>query len=211
MTSDQAVPLDLIALASLSDAEIDTTDAPEVPLKGPIGVGKYYPFKSRNYDVRGVANWFVERAEKASIVPTKVWINKMVFFAYEKALRDFHVLLTPARAEAWNFGPVFREIYFNENKLDDSSRFTKFSIEGRKRVTVTEDFEGLDLSIFEQVFSDIGHFSASSLTHLSHEEGSPWDIIWRTGGQANPGMAIPPSIIAGRSTPKNSGKHTDEN
>ncbi len=196
MDERRTIAEDLICLANLPDEEIDLTSEPELMSFEGAAVGRYYPFKARGYDVRAIANWFIDRARVKKGEVQKVWINKLVFLAYQEALEGFRILLTPARAEAWKFGPVFREIYFN-TEGQEAEKFTKYSVDDRKKIEVSSDFEGLDIAIFEKVYQEFGGLGSADLTRLTHAKGSPWQIVWELGGEQNPGMVIPPSIIAG--------------
>ena len=209
MDERKIIAEDLLSLANLPDSEIDLTTEQELDTFGPASTGRYYPFMSRGYDVRAIANWFIDRAQSSKVDVKKVWINKLVYLAYQEALKGFQILLTPARVEAWKFGPVFREIYFNSDD-EAAQKFLKYDVKERKKMEVTSKFEGLDESIFEKVYQDFGALSASELTRLTHEESSPWHLVWMLGGEENPGMVIPPSIIAGSSALRKNGNSRNE-
>lgn len=189
---------DLIALAAMSDEEIDTSDIPERLVSRRSMTGRFYPFEQKERDVRAIANWFIDRGQVRNLESKKVWINKLVFIAYEKAIRDFKIVLTPARVEAWNFGPVFRELYFDFESALRDGHFSRFSFEGRKYVKADEEFSSLEISVLEAVWRQFGNCTSTELTRLTHKAGSAWDLVWNLGGNEKPGMAIEPALIAGR-------------
>jgi uncharacterized phage-associated protein len=200
MVTDGHVERDLLALMAIADNEIDTTDISETIRPSSAMIGKYSGLASRNYDVRAIANWCLRKAKLADLEPTNMWLNKLVYFIYEKALREFHVLLTPARVEAWDHGPVFREIYSNFLRRNSSGLFEYYNVRIRSRQVADEPFECVDVSIFEAVWEQYGHSSASALRNISHRNGSPWHSVWMSKGQANPGMEIDIGTILGRNT-----------
>ena len=198
MTADKNVWSDLVALAAMDDREIDLSDASETIDFTLPKRGIYDPLQRKEFDVRAIANWFVDRAKTKKREISKVWINKLVFLAYEKGIQDFGIVLTPARAEAWNYGPVFREVYFQYDDLKDIGYFQRFNVVGRKKIKVEAEFGPSDLSILEFVWDHFADFGAKRLTEITHAEGTPWQTVWDIGGEANPGMAITPAIIMGR-------------
>lgn len=187
---------DLWALANLRDDQIDTSDVPERIdfLNGTRG--RFFDLTARNYDVRAIANWCLERAESEGRSVTSMWLNKIVYFVHEVALREFRTLLTPARVEAWDHGPVFREIYFQFPKEAKAHKLLKFNRASRRREPASESFGSSDLAIFEKAWQRYGHFSASKLREISHRPGSPWSIVWESRGNA-PGAQIDVSTIIG--------------
>lgn len=200
MVTDQQVERDLLALMAMPDEEIDTADISETVRPTSAAVGRYSGLASRNYDVRAIANWCLRKAKIANVEPTNMWLNKLVYFIYEKALRDFHILLTPARVEAWDHGPVFREIYSSFLRRNPSGLFEYYNVRFRNRQIADEPFESVDISIFEAVWEQYGHRSASALRNISHSRGSPWHSVWMSKGHANPGMEIDIGTILGRNT-----------
>lgn len=202
MTADKFLT-DLIALAQLSDDEIDTSDAPETTSFAGAEIGKFSDIKFRGYDVRSIANWCISKAKRTGINPTNLWLNKLVFFIYEQALRDLNVLLTPARVEAWDYGPVFRELYLNYP--GDNEPYHRYNVQKRGRELAEDSFETEDLELFEKVWAELGNLTASQLTRLSHRPGTPWSTVWKEGGAINPGMVIDINVILGRNADQEDG------
>ena len=55
-----------------------------------------------------------------------------------------------------------------------------------------------ETSVFlENIFDYYSKFHPFKLSHLTHEKGGPWDIIWsQAEKRAVPGMIIPNELIA---------------
>lgn len=187
-------------LALLSDDEIDTTDIPEQlewrdPTRGRFTNQK---IAHRSYDVRALANWFLDQADALGANLTNMALNKLVYLAVERFLAERHVLLTPARIEAWDHGPVFRELYqaFSANgKHPIASRAKRFDVALRAMVEASEFFEPEDVAFLEEIMRRYGGRSAAQLRAISHVENGPWDSVWRYRGRSNPGMEITAPVI----------------
>src|SRR5690349_9248551 len=63
------------------------------------------------YDVRGVANFVLDRAAKSGVPVTNLSLNKIVYFLHQAFLENYKLPLVSAKIEAWEHGPVFRELY----------------------------------------------------------------------------------------------------
>ena len=191
---------ELERLALLRDDEIDVSDIPEALDWSKAQRGRFAPERivQRSYDVRAIANWFLEHAKAVKMTYSNMSLNKLVYFAFERSLVDRNVLLTPARIEAWAHGPVFRELYQAFQSASDgpiSGKATRFSVNERAMVEATEQFEQADEEFFETILLKYGRLSATRLRAISHAKDSPWDVVWHYRGQSNPGMEITPIII----------------
>lgn len=205
MASNGNSEFDFAALAALSDDEIDTSDIPvRDVLKNPV-VGKFSEIEYHGYDVRSIANWCIRRARETGTDASKLWLNKIVALIYERALVSAKTLLTPARMEAWEFGPVFREIYLQYPSENDGY-FYRFNVRTRSKEIAIDPFSKDDLDIFEEVWRQYGHLSGSALTTITHRVGTPWRSVWDRGGSVNPGMLIDIETILGRNDGRTHGK-----
>ena len=125
-------------------------------------------------------------------------LNKLVFFAYERALVQKGVVLTNAKIEAWEHGPVFREIYQAFKKFDDkpiASRVSFFSPQTGEVELSKVDLAEEDAALLRDALRPLIPKSASRLRELSHVEGGAWHQVWAYDGHANPGMEITPDVI----------------
>jgi uncharacterized phage-associated protein len=150
------------------------------------------------HSVRGIANWILDYAESVGFRHTNMGVNKLTFFALEAFLLARKELLTDAKIEAWEHGPVFRELYQSFKSYGNGY------IDGRARYfdPKTEDFRLaiLDLSTEEEAFLKEKLFplirlNASELRALSHRKDSAWYQVWWYEGHANPGMEITPQLL----------------
>jgi uncharacterized phage-associated protein len=149
-------------------------------------------------DVRAIANEVLRRAGELDIEVTNMAINKIVYFVHCDFMLEAGDPLVGAKIEAWQHGPVFRELYY-EFKIWEDRPIKAMA----KRVSPeTGEFEEADFNtsveqkdaIHSIIDRYIG-FSAAQLRALSHARGGPWDQVWQHSGNANPGMQISNDLI----------------
>lgn len=191
---------ELRRLALLADDQIDTSDIPEVEDWSRAIRGKFSAtqLEDRGYDIRAMANWVLDYLEEISRTASNMSLNKLLYFVYERGLIEKGVLFSPARVEAWDHGPVFREIYHAIKGGGDqavTSRITRYSVRDRQVVEARDQFSAEDVSFFASVIDDYKNFTASQLRGISHREHSPWDRVWRSATPINPGMVISIELI----------------
>lgn len=125
-------------------------------------------------------------------------LNKLLYFAYEKALVERGLILTEAKIEAWDHGPVFREAYHAFKKYGDKEikdRVSFYSVD-TGNVEISSVVLDLELEQFlERVIVPLLPLSAFRLRQMSHIEGGAWHRVWLYEGHANPGMEISPELI----------------
>jgi uncharacterized phage-associated protein len=191
---------ELASLALMSDVDIDTSDMPEVVKWEGASRGLFAPerIQARSYDIRALANWFIDRARAVGRSYSNMALNKLVYLAIERSLVERRILLSPARVEAWEHGPVFREIYqafraFGDKPIDQLA--LKFSVSEKKMVEATDSLDTTDKEFLESVIARYGTRTAAQLRAISHVEGGPWHIVWHYRGNSNPGMEITAAII----------------
>lgn len=157
----------------------------------------------RGYSVRGLANWILDYADELGLPITNMALNKLIFFAYEESLARLNVMLTNAKIEAWEHGPVFREVYqaFKDNgDRPIRNRAAFFSPTTMTVETSTVTLSRADEAVLKAVLAPLMPLSAARLRHRSHVEGGAWHRVWWYQGHANPGMEITPDqILSSRS------------
>jgi uncharacterized phage-associated protein len=150
------------------------------------------------YGIREIANWVLEYAERQQVSISNMQLNKLVYFAYEHALKKYGRKLTNAKIEAWEHGPVFREIYrsFKESgNLPIASRAQKYNPAKDIVEIVVPNIAENDEKILEEALKNKIRLSASVLRELSHASDSPWAAVWYHEGTTNPGMQITDKLI----------------
>jgi uncharacterized phage-associated protein len=191
---------ELRKLQLLSDDHIDTSDIPETIDWSNSERGRFSRAKveSRTYDVRGLANWFIHKAAAEGRKYTNLSLNKLVYIAFERSLVDRSVELTQAKIEAWQYGPVFREIYhafkdFEDKPVDQLA--SRFSVKLKGFTVAKEHLLPEDEEFLNRIYEAYGKRSAGQLVNISHARGGPWWVIWSLGGPGHPGMEITRNVV----------------
>jgi uncharacterized phage-associated protein len=150
-------------------------------------------------DVREVANAVLEFADEKNLRITNLSLNKIVFFAHAWYLACYKEPLIDSSFEAWQYGPVHPQIHRQLKKLKDRqvrTRLTRIDVSTGYDVPVIPCLTSSQNEIVERVTQFYGGCSGAKLVEVSHEQGAPWDQIWRAAnGKSSPGMLIPNEII----------------
>ena len=150
------------------------------------------------HDVRAIANLVLDLAETRGCCVTNLGINKIVYFLHAYFLSRFERPLVSAKIEAWDYGPVFRELYREFKVFGDkpiSGRAHKISAETGKREVCEVRLSNEERAFVEELGSRLVTISASSLVSMSHEAGGPWDQVWNHSSRTNPSMHISNDLI----------------
>lgn len=150
------------------------------------------------YDVRAVANLVLDFAEDTGADVTNLTINKIVFFLHAWFLAKTGGPLVSAKIEAWDYGPVFRELYWEFKECGSEAiaiRATRRNPLTAAKEVCVENFRERDLHFIQQILLKYLNLSASKLVELSHAPGGPWDQVYNHGSESNPGMRISDEII----------------
>lgn len=187
-------------LKLVADDDIDLSDAPETTdwSTGLRGLWTAKSYETLDYDIRAVANEILKRAWQVGAKPTNMWLNKVSWFVYERMLVEFGKLLTQARVEAWDHGPVFREIYGPAKVYKDEpvgALLQAFSIPTRQMEVAIAALDDDTAAVIDEAIEKFGRKTASQLRNISHIEGSPWYRVWYSGQKTSAGMVIGPNVI----------------
>ena len=150
------------------------------------------------YDVRSISNYVLDIADAEGRSVSNLGINKIVFFLHSNYLIEFGKPLVSAKIEAWNYGPVFRELYREFKQYGEKpilSRAQRVSVETGKSEICFYDFSVPEREFLEPMIRRYVRFSASTLVSMSHAKGSPWDQVWNHGTIAHASMRISDDLI----------------
>jgi uncharacterized phage-associated protein len=154
--------------------------------------------EERTYSVKALANWILDFAERRNARVSNMALNKLVFFAYEHALRNAGRKLASAKIEAWEHGPVYREVYNSFKKFGAepiTDRATRYNTRTNLVEKVAVDIALQDEKLIIEAIESLMHLPAHVLRELSHDSGGAWAQVWNHAGQVIPGMEITDEII----------------
>ncbi|MBZ9812905.1 type II toxin-antitoxin system antitoxin SocA domain-containing protein [Mesorhizobium sp. CA7] len=150
------------------------------------------------YDSRYIANLVLDRADAEGLGITNLEINKIIYFLHSTYLANFDRPLIDAKIEAWDYGPVIREIYSEFKRFgasDISARATRLDLNSLKRAPVYETMSSSDETFLHPLIDKYMRLGATKLVNMSHEKGGPWDLVYNASGRSNPGMEITNDLI----------------
>lgn len=121
------------------------------------------------YKAKDVANYLIflasqENQEKEREGITNLKLQKILYFAQAYYLSKLNKPLFVEKIEAWNLGPVVREVY------------REFKNNGSKSIILKEDKSTLteeDKEILKRIWYTFGGYSASRLVNIVHAH-NPW-------------------------------------
>lgn len=150
------------------------------------------------FDVRGVANFVLDQADMLGVDVTNMALNKIVYFMHCDFLLEKRSPLVGAKIEAWQHGPVFREIYHEFKKWSDEpirGRANRVDPHSGAVVQAKVDLDREDAEFLSALVKRYVVFTASQLRAISHRDGGPWAKVWGHDGNANVGMRIGDDLI----------------
>lgn len=128
-----------------------------------------------------VANRILEIAKAKGISMSMMKLLKLVYFAHGWTLGLTGEPLCSDNAEAWQYGPVFRNLY---NSLPyRGSQEVVHPVKGIfEDVRVPAEFTDSESEIIKRVVDVYGKLGAYQLSNITHEVGSPWDLTKSANG-----------------------------
>ncbi len=142
---------------------------------------------------KAIANLIIQMGRDLGRIPSNLAINKIAYFAHGNFLAKYGKPLIDAKIEAWQYGPVFREIYHEFKKDGDKavSSFAKDYDPNADDVVITRwELSSDEEGFLREIISGYLKMSSGYLVRLSHLEDGPWHSAWHHEGRVNPGMEI---------------------
>jgi uncharacterized phage-associated protein len=148
--------------------------------------------------VRGIANLVLDTASEERIPVSNLSINKIIYFLHVAYLYKFQKPLVSAKIEAWEHGPVFREIYhqfkiYGRNPVSERAR--KLDPASGAYIYVGYCFDSSEEFFLKERCSELLKISASKLVDMSHVEDGAWYKARYGEGGLNPGVEITNELI----------------
>ena len=107
--------------------------------------------------------------------------QKLVFIANGWNLAIANEPLVRDVAEAWDNGPVYRRIW---DRIRDHGVYSDGRIVGsRGRPIIATELTDEEKAVIAHVWNKYGHCSASHLSALTHQAGTPWTRAYWTRGR----------------------------
>jgi uncharacterized phage-associated protein len=151
-----------------------------------------------SYDVRAIANIVLDVASSEGQRVSNLRINKIIYFLHAGFLREFGKPLISAKIEAWDHGPVLREVYHQFKKFGRSEivgRAHRVNVETGEYEVASAEVSAEEMDYLVERCKQLLRVPAGVLVERSHAEGGPWHIARFGSGQVNPGVQITDHLI----------------
>jgi uncharacterized phage-associated protein len=146
-----------------------------------------------NQNPKAIANLILEVANSRGLKASNLSLNKIAYFAHGSYLARYEKPLIDAKIEAWEFGPVFREIYHEFKRCGErpiNYLAQDYDVETEQLQVVRWDLPSDEEDFLREVISSYLELRAGYLVELSHIVDGPWHQAWHHAGRVNPGMEI---------------------
>lgn len=149
-------------------------------------------------DPRPLSNLILDIADEEGVEVSNLALNKIIYFVHALYLAETGNPLVSAKIEAWQYGPVFREVYHqfkNFKRAPITGRAKKLNLETGEYEVARYNGEQKEYKTIRRLALPYLQMRPGKLVDLSHEEGGPWHSAWFHDGEVNPGMEITNSSI----------------
>jgi uncharacterized phage-associated protein len=138
-----------------------------------------------------IANYLIQKSFDKGIEITPMKLVKLVYISHGWYLGLKQEPLITERIQAWKYGPVVESVYHTFKKYGGNQ------IESLESDCGIIPFPTDDIKSFlDKIYSVYGEFTAIQLSSLTHQRGTPWDIIWNSkGGAITSSTTIPNDLI----------------
>lgn len=121
-----------------------------------------------------IANFFIDyNNHSIDNTLTNLILHKFLYFAQGYSLALYNTPLFDEDIEAWKYGPVVPSVYqtYKYNKKENISKIKgDFSL---------DKYDSKTIELLLAVINDYGKYSSSELINITHEKGSPWDMVYK--------------------------------
>lgn len=125
-----------------------------------------------------VANYLLSKAEERKNPLTPMQIIKLVYLCHGWMLGLYGRPLINEPVEAWQYGPVIRNLYRSVREYKSSHIDRK--ITGGSDLA---EFDDAELDVMDQVIGAYGDSSGIKLSKMTHAIDTPWSITWKDKGK----------------------------
>lgn len=130
-------------------------------------------------DARTVANRFLELAKAKEQQLTQMQLLKLVYIAHGWMLGLSGRRLIDQPIEAWQYGPVVRDIY---NATRGAGREPVYG----PLWAPSGALDGEQDDMIRQVFDLYGNMSGIALSNITHMPNTPWALTYKPGAFGTP-------------------------
>lgn len=134
-----------------------------------------------------VGRYILTKAGEQGFTVTPMKLLKIVYLAHGWMLGIHGLPLVRGRVEAWQYGPVFPELY-RAIKHRGAEPVTAADLPDKPH----EVFEPEEKRVMSDAVEQYGPLTAAALSSLTHAPNTPWELTYQKGVR---GRAIPNELI----------------
>jgi uncharacterized phage-associated protein len=136
------------------------------------------------FSTKSIANYFIDRAKDSGEKLSPMKVQKLVYYAMGWFAGYTGKPLVDDAVEAWQYGPVFPDLYHAFKKFG-SGAITE------KATELDINFEDIEIpapddpnvrKFLDNIWASYGKYTAVKLSEMTHAAGSPWDLTWQNSG-----------------------------
>ena len=134
---------------------------------------------------RAVANFFVAKGVSEGVVIDQLKLQKLVYYSYCWYLANKNEKLFDEDIEAWDHGPVIRDLWnafnkFGRGAITEFASAIRAAADGVVRsYTPTLDFvkDADAVAALNKIWEVYKQYDGIQLSNLSNAEGEPWQLV----------------------------------
>jgi uncharacterized phage-associated protein len=132
------------------------------------------------HDPRAIANRILQLRLAAGAPLTVMQLIKLVYIADGWAMALLGKPLSKTEPQAWQYGPVYPELYRAFKRFGPNSVTAPATIAGTD-VPFGEEFTDEENGVIRSVVESYGKLSAYQLSNLTHQPNTPWSKAFANG------------------------------
>ncbi|BEU88686.1 hypothetical protein TAMA11512_21500 [Selenomonas sp. TAMA-11512] len=144
------------------------------------------PDYSGEYSAVDVAQYLIRKCALDGNPISNLQLQKILYYIQAEFLQKKNKALFSDEIEAWTFGPVVRDVYMRYCGYGSTEIYET----DEPNVSFSDD----EIAVMNNIVADKRNIKVWELVNATHEQGKPWDRIYR-GGLGNKEI-IPKAVIA---------------
>lgn len=112
---------------------------------------------------------------------THLKLQKLLYYAQGISLGMYGKPIFKEKIEAWQHGPVVREVYGHFSKFGRNNIEINMNDESEKILNKIENNREVS-EVLNLTYDNFAIYTAWQLRQLTHEDNTPWDITQKTKG-----------------------------
>lgn len=125
-----------------------------------------------------IAKYLIDKGKKENKYFTQMQILKIVYLCNSAMLYKRDAPLIYDRIEAWQYGPVIPELYY-EICHYGRNYVKEIEVKDENNSNITDENE---IRIINKIYEELKAYSGPRLSTYTHQKGTPWDVVYKKAG-----------------------------